>query len=151
MIAHELAQPLSAISYYLEGAMELVKRQHDETGLLASSLEKSGSRQTGWAQLSARFEATLNRTRSVMTVWIFPARLLPFSQNCGLRIGNVKVASSVPVGLAVQGILLKLSSCSGISSKNATEAALGTEHPEIEITGQERTVSFPFRSETAVR
>lgn len=31
MIAHELAQPLSAISY-LEGAMELVKRNHDESG-----------------------------------------------------------------------------------------------------------------------
>lgn len=139
MIAHELAQPLSAISYYLEGAMELVKRQHDETGLLASSLEKIRVQTDRMGAIVGKVRSYAKSDAKRDDRVDFSGTLTTALSELRVKgIGNVKVASSVPVGLAVRGDPLEIELLLWNLLKNATEAALGTEHPEIEITGQEK-------------
>lgn len=139
MIAHELAQPLSAISYYLEGAMELVKRNHDESGLLASSLEKIRvqtdrmgaivGKVRSYAKSDAKRDIRVDLSGTLKTV---------LSELRMKGIGGVQVASSVPEGLAVRGDPLEIELLLWNLLKNATEAALGTGHPMIEIEGAEK-------------
>ena len=89
--------------------MELVKRQHDETGLLASSLEKIRvqtdrmgaivGKVRSYAKSDAKRDDRVDFSGTLTTV---------LSELRVKGIGNVKVASSVPVGLAVRGDPLEI-------------------------------------------
>ncbi|MCG5030786.1 sensor histidine kinase [Mesosutterella sp. OilRF-GAM-744-9] len=134
MISHELAQPLAAIRYYCEGERELLRSPAERAEALATCNERISSQADraiaivekvrSYARSEATREERVDLARTLSQV---------LTELRVKGIGKVEVSRLIPSSLPVRGDPLELELLFWNLLKNATEAALRSPQPRIQI------------------